>query len=300
MKKSIVSLTFWLIGLGITCGQQAVVDVSPDKHVYQTKSLAAQLKQAYETEKQVVESSKIVKTAKETYAVTQSMYNDVNKLYQMQQKIERDVKKFSAIISMSKEDLDCIFNRLGDMLKMGLPGNYKGDLNGMMNFSCNSNAAFLYNLLNPYNSYARANSGKYSVFNLNNVKDPANYVKNFKNAIGESNKANLALRDMEKKNKVELAAAYTKMSEDESNKAKQIYLEIDRKDPDRKPEVEFQMMQQADNYMRQAMEHKKESLMLLSSVQEDKSSIEKAEERKQNSNVIRKQASLIQPLVFGK
>lgn len=201
---------------------------------------------------------------------------------------------------MSKEDLDCIFNRLGEMLKMGLPDNYKGDLNGMMNFSCNSNAAFLYNLLNPYNSYARANSGKYSVFNQNNIKDPSNYVKNFKKAVGESNKANLALRDMEKKNKVELAAAYTKMSEDESNKARQIYDEINRKDPDRKPEVEFQMMQQADNYMRQSMEHKKESLMLLSSVQEDKSSIEKAEERKQNSNLIRTQGSLVKPLVYGK
>lgn len=300
MKKSIVTLSIWTLSLGVTFSQTSVVDVSPDKYVYQNKTLAAQLKQAYETEKQAFETVKIVKTAKETYAVTQSMYNDVNKLYQMQQKIERDVRKFSAILSMSKEDLDCIFNRLGDMLKMGLPGNYKGDLNGMMQFSCNSNAAFLYNLLNPYNSYARANSGKYSVFNKNNIKDPSNYVKNFKKAVGESNKANLALRDMEKKNKVELAAAYTKMSEDESNKARQIYEEINRKDPDRKPEVEFQMMQQADNYMRQAMEHKKESLMLLSSVQEDKSSIEKAEERKQNSNVIRKQASLVQPLVFGK
>jgi hypothetical protein len=300
MKKIIVSLSIWMSCCVFTFGQKPVVDVSPDKYVFQTKSLGNQLQTVYNTQKQLVESAKIVKTAKETYAVTQSMYNDVNKLYQMQQKIERDVRKFSAIISMSKEDLDCIFNRLGDMLKMGLPGNYKGDLNGMMNFSCNSNAAFLYNLLNPYNSYARANSGKYSVFNVNNVKDPTNYMKNFKNAIGESNKANLALRDMEKKNKVELAAAYTKMSEDESNKARQIYEEINRKDPDRKPEVEFQMMQQADTYMRQAMEHKKESLMLLSSVQEDKSSIEKAEERKQNSNAIRKQASLVQPLVFGK
>lgn len=280
-------------------GASAVIDVSPDKYEFQSQSILNQLKTVYQQEKQVIQQSQLVKTTAEAYKVSQSMYSDINKMYQMQNKMANDYKKFSKILSMNQQDINCIFDRLGQMMKMGLPKNYNGNLGSMMRSGCDYSASLIYNLLNPYNGYSKSDISKYSIFSSANQRDPKSFTRNFKEAIHQSNQANMAINDLDQKNKVELAGMYSRLSEDQMNQAKATYNELRVNNSDRKPEVEYAMLNRADELMRQSMENKKISLELLSSLKDGKSELEKTEERKQNSKLVRAEISQIKPFKYG-
>ena len=293
--KKIYQLIAFIFPFSAFC-QQAIVDVSPDKYQYQSQSIGNQLRQLYHQEKQTLQQSKLAITAVETYNTTKEIYTDINQLAVMQKKLAEDYQKFNRILDFNQQDLDCIFKKMGQMFISGLPKSYNGNLGNMMKFDCSSNAVFLYNLLNPYNSYGKETT-KYSVLK-SKAMDPKTYSANFKKTLSESNQANLALRDLEKKNNVELAAMYSQMSEEEMRKAKKIYLELSL-ESDRKPEVEFQMVQQADAYLRQSMEHKRLSLELLTALKENKTELEKVQERRENARFLRSQLAETKPMTFG-